>query len=267
MTNGIENNGFTAAELIKELEDQRHAERVLNERLKEARKLGDLSDNPVYDQTREELSKVWARIDEIKDILKKMSGSDSENIIQFGRYPQGADGEVKPVEWQVLEIDGSKALLISRYGLDAKQYNSKNEDVTWDKCSLRAWLNNEFLNKAFTAEEQEKILMTAVKNPENPRFETEGGADTEDKVFLLSIEEANEYFDTGEARRVKPTEYAKANGCYEDEGYCWWWLRSPGFDQRCAADVYSDGNVVEFGNYVSSDINAVRPAIWINLES
>ena len=76
------------------------------------------------------------------------------NYVAFGTYPQTAAGTDKtPIEWLVLDRDGNKALIISRYGLDAQPYNTKCTDITWEKCTLRTWLNSTFMNKAFTSEE------------------------------------------------------------------------------------------------------------------
>lgn len=116
------------------------------------------------------------------------------DIITFGSYPQEADGTVKPIEWQVLAVEDGKALLISLYGLDAKPYNSKWADVTWESCSLRTWLNEEFYQTAFQASEQQIIEATLVINQNNPIYAIPGWNDTRDKVFLLSLEEPLQYF-------------------------------------------------------------------------
>lgn len=120
------------------------------------------------------------------------------NYVTFGTYPQTALGnDQTPIEWLVLARDGRQALLISRYGLDAKPYNTKLSSTTWEKCTLRTWLNDTFLNKAFSLTEQTAILTTDVDNSKqqcysgwNPSREN----DTKDKVFLLSYAEANKYF-------------------------------------------------------------------------
>ena len=91
---------------------------------------------------------------------------------------------------------------------------------------------------------------------------------TVDQVFLLSITEVNKYFSSDSARQCKPTDYAVANGAWEnDSGNCWWWLRSPGVSQADAAGVHRGGDVDELGNYVNIVNIAVRPALWIDLNS
>ena len=135
------------------------------------------------------------------------------DMILFGRYEQdnNLDNGTEPIEWLVLDVseDGKQALLISKYGLDVKQYNTSYEKKTWETCSLRTWLNTDtteeksFLSTAFTEDEQKKILTTAVDNSSSQGFDwtTEGastnpsgGNDTQDRIFLLSYAEANTYF-------------------------------------------------------------------------
>lgn len=183
------------------------------------------------------------------------------------------------IEWLILEVKDGKVLLLSKYALDCKQYNTSGINVTWETCSLRKWLNDEFVNVAFTDDEKAMISMVTVSADKNPKYDTNPGNDTQDKVFLLSITEANKYFDLGSARQCKPTAYAIADGAYvnDSNGNCWWWLRSPGYNQDYVANVGSDGGVRELGisgggvsvggRYVHYDDIAVRPALWINLDS
>lgn len=113
--------------------------------------------------------------------------------------------------------------------------------------------------------EHRTVTVSADKNPD---YSTNPGNATQDQVFLLSITEVNKYFSSNSARQCKPTDYAVANGAWEnDSGNCWWWLRSPGYDQDGAADVRAHGDVGEYGNYVDRVNTAVRPALWIDLNS
>mgnify|MGYP002577065171 FL=1 len=205
------------------------------------------------------------------------------NYVSFGTYPQTKAGnDATPIEWLVLARDGNKALLISRYGLDAQRYNKDTTSVTWETCTLRTWLNGTFYNKAFSSAEQAAILTTNVDNSKNQCYSgwsTNGWKNTQDKVFLLSYAEANKYFgvtyynSSNTKSRVAPTAYAIAQGAWTsysnkttDSTYAgWWWLRSPGTYQDYAAIVYFVGSL-DF-NYVDSDSGSVRPALWVNLES
>ena len=195
----------------------------------------------------------------------------------FGAYEQdnSTSNGKEAIEWTVLDKDGMSLLLISKQALDCQQYNTSYTDVTWESCSLRKWMNGTFLNKAFNAEEQAQIQNTTVSADKNPEYNTNPGNATTDKVFLLSINEVEKYFNSDEARKCAPTAYAKAQGAYTSDSYktasgaatCWWWLRSPGDRQTYAAYVHNDGSVDYPGDAVSLVIDAVRPALWINLDS
>lgn len=208
-----------------------------------------------------------------------LSKAKAGDIVHYGSYEQDNDlsNGAEAIEWLVLDKQDGKLLLLSKDALDCKMYNKETGAVTWETCTLRSWLNGEFYNTAFRQTEQERILMTQVKNEDNPEDGTEGGNDTEDKVFLLSIGEVLNYFDPDysaydPARRAKVTEYAKAQDAYVSSfsGYAgngWWWLRSPGFRSDFAAGVYDDGSVFCFGCSELRDDLVVRPAFWLNLES
>lgn len=157
--------------------------------------------------------------------------------------------------------------------LDCKPYNTSYTDVTcytdvtWETCTLRKWLNSDFINAAFSADERTMIPTVTVSADKNPDYSTNPGNATQDQVFLLSITEVNKYFSSDSARQCKPTDYAVANGAWGSGNCWWWWLRSPGRNQIHAASVRPDGVVFENGIYVLDDGNAVRPALWIDLNS
>ena len=96
------------------------------------------------------------------------------DIIQFGRYEQDNDlsNGAETIEWLVLDVSDGSALVTSRYGLDAKRYHDGKEEATWDTCTLRAWLNKHFFESAFDAPERKLILLTDVKNTNNPKYGT-----------------------------------------------------------------------------------------------
>ena len=205
------------------------------------------------------------------------------NYVTFGTYPQTALGnDQTPIEWLVLARDGRQALLISRYGLDAKPYNTKLSSTTWGKCTLRTWLNDTFLNKAFSSTEQTAILTTDVDNSKqqcysgwNPSREN----DTKDKVFLLSYAEANKYFGiqyvgtnvASQKARVAPTAYIEGkiytyneSKTIDGQNAGTWWLRSPGKKSLDASVTTASGM------FNSSDVNLVeivRPALWVSIDS
>ena len=210
------------------------------------------------------------------------------SIVTLGRYEQDKNennGE-EEIQWIVLDRDGDRALLLSKYGLDAKQYNTKYTKVTWETCSLRKWLNSTFLEKAFTEEERELILETDVDNsPEQgyPVWQgTNSGNNTIDRLFLLSYAEANKYlgvtYEDGEnvKARVAPTKFARSRRAWskrelrtEDGDYAGrWWLRSPGRHPNRACHVHSTGALrdshVTSYNYLFG-VMTVRPAMWVRV--
>ncbi len=195
--------------------------------------------------------------------------------VTFGSYEQDNDlaNGAEDIEWLVLEKKDGMALLFSKYALDAKPYNDKHESVTWENCTLRSWLNDDFYKAAFSEMERERIIETLVVNADNPVYGTDGGNDTRDKVFLLSIDEVAKYFApdlnvSDSVRRAQVTEYAKSQGGWYNEsekyyGNGWWWLRSPGNYDVSAAIVFDNGSVACNGNFVATYKDVVCPAIWI----
>ena len=191
------------------------------------------------------------------------------NTVQYGHYEQDNDtsNDAEAIEWIVLANDGETTTLISRYGLDAVPYNTERESVTWETCTLRKWLNEEFLNAAFSVEERARLETVTVTADKNPKYDTIPGGDTRDTVFLLSIDEANRLFSGDCARSCRATAYAKARraGVDNNNGNCAWWLRSPGRIPNFAAYVISDGSFNYGGNGVGNVYVSVRPVIVLRL--
>ncbi len=209
----------------------------------------------------------------VSAVVAYINGFQAGNYVTFGSYPQTEAGnDDTPIEWLVLEGDGETALLISRYGLDCKPYNTEFVDTTWEQCTLRSWLNNDFYNRAFNAEEKQSILQSEVSADKNPKYSTNPGNATKDNVFLLSIVEANKFFKSRDARMCVPTDYAIQQGAYTSDSYkvegrwvCWWWLRSPGDRSSDAANVRYDGSIYVDGYYVYNSNLAVRPCVRVRL--
>ncbi len=199
--------------------------------------------------------------------LATFSELNAGDEFTFGSYEQDNDltNGTEPIEWQVLTVEDGRALVISKYTLDYRQYHSSAVDVTWQTCALRTWLNEEFLNNAFSDAEKSRIAEVRNNNPDSSKYLTEGGNDTEDLLFLLSIDEADQYFSSASARKGIPTTYAIARNTLENTARNRkWMLRSPGEDKTDAAYVNSDGQINKIGSSVTS-VNAVRPAFWLEL--
>lgn len=202
--------------------------------------------------------------------FEKIKSAEAGDIVYFGNYEQDNDTSngAEKIEWQVLAKENNKVLVISKYALDSQHYNTADKDVTWETCTLRTWLNGTFLNSAFSTNEQAAIAQTTVTADGNPEYDTDSGNATTDKVFLLSIDEANKYFSSYSARQCKPTAFTLANGVWweEDGGVVHYWrLRSPGGAQDYTAVVRGDGSVACYGFRVDNGGDAIRPAMWINL--
>ena len=254
-----ENEVLTAAESDEEVEAEAESEQVTTE-------------TPVV--TEEPAAEAASEPEEAQNEDTTIKVGD---YITYGSYEQDNDKSngAEAISWRVLDIQNGKALHISEYGLDAKAYNEECTDITWEDCTLRSWLNNEFLDEAFTASERSAIQLTQVVNDDNAEYGTEGGNDTEDYIFLLSLDEAEQYFADDEDRMCASTAYANANGCYTDSDYktkageacCWWWLRSPGDCTLGAAFVSIGGWLFEYGNIVDDYGDAARPALWLDISN
>lgn len=226
-----------------------------------------------------------------------IGGGQADNIY-FGTYQQSSDGSggynTDPIKWRVLENADGQLFLLSDQNLDVFQYHTDIESVTWETSTMRSWLNgydashntggdsgidytsDNFIGTAFSEKEQKAIADTTVVNDDNPDHNTEGGNDTTDQIFLLSIEEvqnADYGFTDNSSRIATNTAYVAGGG--EIGGNMLhgvgeannWWLRSPGIYSYNAAGVLSDGGVNGYGYFVGSGAYAVRPAFNLDLNS
>lgn len=191
----------------------------------------------------------------------------------FGSYEQDGDSSngKEPIEWLVLDRDGDRALLLSKYALDYQSfmpfYEPVTEPYTWESCSLRRWLNGTFLNAAFSADEQQRLLTTTVITSPGSLHRENGPVTTEDRVFLLSNTEVYAYFASEAATAAEYTAYALSEnpwpGSAATPGPADWWLRTTdGYDHPDG--VYADGRVGEGARAYEGEY--VRPAIWITVD-
>lgn len=223
-----------------------------------------------------------------------IGGSQKDNVF-FGNYFQSNRTTKDPVKWRVLSNAGGQLFLLSDQNLDALQYHTEQEDVTWETSTIRSWLNgydassntgesngidytkDNFLDTAFSAKEQTAIAETAVVNDDNTDYNenasTDAGKDTTDRIFLLSLTETynkkyfpNYCFSTNTAYVADGGKFGYSMyGVGESDS---WWLRSPGSDQSRAAFIdWEDGSSVTDGNPVNNKEIAVRPAFNLNLSS
>ena len=192
----------------------------------------------------------------------------------FGNYEQDNKQESKEfIEWEVLDIQDDKALIISRLALDYLPFDDEVVNAGWNSCSLRNWLNDDFLSESFSAEEQEAIIETTISNDSsqgNEEWEPRSVSDTEDKIFLLSYQEIMQYFETGKSRKAQDTEYASSKGnafrqvanvAIKEAG---WWTRSPGEKAGQICYVETDGKLK---SKKITEKATVRPALWLDLSA
>lgn len=172
---------------------------------------------------------------EESSVFSEKETASLSDTVTFGSYQD------ENIEWYVLTQEDGKALLLSVHALDTRPFN--DSPATWDNSSLRTWLNDEFYQDAFTADEQKEIQLTHLHNGDELGYGTAAGRDTDDHVFLLSASEAEKYLSDNETT-TSPTQYALSQGAYtNDKGDCAWWLRSPGMDDDGPAYYSSQGNL------------------------
>ncbi len=208
----------------------------------------------------------------------KIEESKKGDIIVFGSYEQDNDMSNGPeaIEWIVLKEEDGKMLLLSRYVLDTPDWpfgwksGAKNRE--WENSYWRVWLNKNFYDKAFSSEEKQRIVETEIKNLGNKEYGIEGGPTTRDKIFLLSMEEVEEFYPKESAfiseRKglgTKATEYAIAQGgrVYTHGDYGYWWLRTPGYNDRSVLQVTANEVV-----WASTGMKgfSMRPVLWLQKE-
>lgn len=204
------------------------------------------------------------KLDHLKNILPQEEKRIRRgNVIRFGKYHINGSGHEKDVtiEWIVLDVKANVALLVSKNVLEAKPYHSEQKEVDWEKSSIRSWLNSDFFFAAFTGNERLCILNSKVNTPKNIEYGTNRNSCTIDRVFLLSIEEAEHYFPNAEARRAKLIDNEfEILKCFFP-----WWLRSSGYPAYRAAGVSKDGKILARGRKVTNTSYFVRPALRVYL--
>lgn len=258
---------------------------------------------PIVEEEERTGSNIIIKTDDIYDpgykmLKSRVSKSKRYDVVTFGNYEQDNDlnDGKEPIEWIILEVTDTKALLVSKYILDCKKFNNTAGNITWEDSDLRRWLNTTFYDEAFRYNEKMIICNDIIENKKNYYYNSSSGNQTVDRVFPLSIEEAIIYFeDAGDfykmqenalkpnaMRRALGTPYAIQNGLRvikEDNDYkgCGnYWLRTSGknenrewysgiFAKYYEAIVQEPGHINPSGTAVHSGDDGVRPAIWINI--
>jgi len=218
-----------------------------------------------------DIVKVSVPVDNLPQIVCKEYSGDSSTVdvetlstgdrIEFGRFPVDEDYVMQPLKWIVLAKEDGKALLMTEKEIISLDDAVKQKGV-WADSYVRKMLNDGFLNVAFTEHEKGQIISTIICTPKNKECKTDGGPDTEDRVFLLSVDEVEKYFPNEEDRKCEPTEYArKQRPTRRDSGF--WQLRTAGKDGwgSVAVSNYFGDYCAMTGNHVG--FSFIRPVIWI----
>ena len=198
--------------------------------------------------------------------LETANGWDKNNDIIIGKekYHRAKKSYFKyePIKWRVIKCENGEALLLSDIVLDKQKYNKRLKKVTWEKSTLRKWLNKKFMNRAFSSSEQEAIHTTKVINEDNYYYKTDGGNDTLDKIYLLSLSETDEEkeygFTDSYGMTIKYSNYADL------DDYQYWWLRTPGEKNISAAAVDMSGKAYLGGGGSDMELG-IRPVLHLNL--
>lgn len=198
--------------------------------------------------------------------LETANGWDKNNDIIIGKekYHRAKKSYFKyePIKWRVIKCENGEALLLSDIVLDKQKYNKRLKKVSWEKSTLRKWLNKKFMNRAFSSSEQEAIRTTKVINEDNYYYKTDGGNDTLDKIYLLSLSETDEEkeygFTDSYGMTIKYSNYADL--C----DYQYWWLRTPGEKNISAAAVDMFGEAYVGGGESDMELG-IRPVLHLNL--
>ncbi len=184
------------------------------------------------------------------------------DIVLFGEYApyDGTEGtERQTLRWRVLDEQGDQMLLLSEDVLFGCVMDNGNDDgpTDWSDCSFRTWHLRDFVDQAFSPEEREKIIISKIPNT--------GGKETEDDVFLLSVEEIEYYLSTPEERIAQGTASAMIRGWLQTnpEGMAYWWTRSQGEEKGYFAYVRPDGQIDEDGEWETYSFYGIRPAMWV----
>lgn len=215
-----------------------------------------------------------------KAFTERRQNASLGGTIYLGAYEQDGNTEngKEDIEWYVLKEEDNRILVLSVKALDYQPFATTGAEATWADSYIRKWLNNTFLNEAFTDEEKVIIansLVPADTNPEYSQFGIDPGVDTQDKIFLLSTREFDrahhliEYARAGEKTRYVENIIPKSTSSDASNS---WWLRTQGIYYRYISVVNSKGKLYAVDTLTSEGLGIwptealVRPAMWIIID-
>lgn len=195
-----------------------------------------------------------ADLERLEEELKDLQTGD---LFFFGTYEQDGNGEngAESVEWQVLDRQGDRLFVISRYVLDRVAYHEVLEDVTWETSSVRRWLNEDFFLSVFSEAEQTFIPEVTLQTEDNPFVLTDGGNDTVDRIALPSIAELHTHLSWELLRQTQYAFNGKAG---------WYWMRNTGFSLQNPSYISYDGTF-NYGPYRVTEVAGIRPVMYLDV--
>ena len=178
----------------------------------------------------------------------------------------------EPLIWKVL--DPSTGYMVCQSIVDAQMYQniiyqnggnyyqgigSSNYANNYATGTVREWLNNDFYNTAFTADQKANIKTTALNN--NGYNGVYNAPATNDKIFLLSYADVTNsayQFNSNGDRLGTATEYTRAQGLWVSGGHSLWWLRTPSSKSKNGS--YVDISGIPTGDNENDDtLKGIRP--------
>ena len=202
------------------------------------------------DEALVEARKLFLDLGDYKNSSDFIGKCDRLLEFQEGKTVEFGSWNGMPIRWKVLKAKGKNHLLFAENVVTGYAFNEQRTNMNWSKCSLRKWLNRDFMNEAFTPAERMSIVFTKTFNEANMTWSTPSGPETRDKIFVFSHKELLEYL---------PDQADRALGE-------WWWTRTMGHYNLTNICVYLDGTIYDIGlNIVDHEIG-VRPAMWVMLK-
>ena len=184
------------------------------------------------------------------------------DVVKFGHYNTKINNPGKErLTWEVVKRQDDRLCLMCEYGIAGSYYNQHHQEITWEDSDIRKLINSKEFTGSFSGKEADIIL------------QNDG-----DMLTLLTPEEAEEFFESDEARQIAITDVAARNGVnintpskvnnWDMKGYrsSWWWLRGENTTPCITAPIVTvDGTIVMDEKVVNKPGGAIRPVVWILL--
>jgi len=214
-----------------------------------------------------------------------VSNPEIGTSVIFGAYEQDGDESngKEPLEWLVLDRDGDKALLLSKYGIETMQYDKDQALEVWEEDALYWMMNRTIYEYAFSAEERVALIRSNPIEKDSTHFTNERLLykgytfllETDDVLYGQGQDETK-YFRTEEPRITIPTAYAAQKGAFLDENGEFAGVEAPwivtvtgttggDFSEVKFARVMPDGSLSFDEEGIKNAHVMIRPAVWVDV--